>query len=51
MESYFFGFVTYSHLATILSVCAAGLIGMLAIIFVMMLVYGKGDSQDIKDRV
>lgn len=45
MGSYFFGFVTYSHLATILSICSAGLIGMLAIIFIMMLVYGKDDSQ------
>ena len=44
MTGYFFGFVTYSHLATIASVCAAGLIGMLAVIFLMMLVYGKGDQ-------
>ena len=48
---FLFGFTHYSHLATILSVCAASLIGLLAIIFVMMLVYGKGDSQDIKERV
>ena len=41
---FLFGFVTYSHLATILSVCAASLIGMLAVIFIMLLVFGKGNQ-------
>ena len=41
---YFFGFITYSHLATVLSVCAASLIGMLAVIFIMLLVFGKGNQ-------